>query len=95
MSKEGAEFTTLLPPAEIRQLLEGDIGPEQVEDVLSGQRSVVTSCGSGMTAGVLWLGLHLIGTKNVALYDEVSWCLLSIMCKETYENDSSRGLDMP
>ncbi|TEB39300.1 Rhodanese-like protein [Coprinellus micaceus] len=72
VSKEGIEFTTVLPPAEIRQVIEDVIGSDQVEDILSGQRSVVTSCGSGMTAGVLWLGLQLIGAKNVALYDE-SW----------------------
>ncbi|KAJ3546989.1 hypothetical protein NMY22_g1833 [Coprinellus aureogranulatus] len=71
-SKEGTEYTTMLTPAEIRQVLEEAIGREEVEDVVIGQRSVVTSCGSGMTAGVLWLGLQLLGAKNVALYDEVS-----------------------
>ena len=87
VSKEGVEFTTVLPPAEIRQAIEEAIGPDQVEDVLSGQRSVVTSCGSGMTAGVLWLGLQLIGAKNVALYDEVSYFCFPIMSRGTDEND--------
>lgn len=71
-SKEGPDYTTLLPPSDIRRVLEETIGEENLEDVLSGERSVVTSCGSGMTAGVLWLGLQLVGAKNVALYDEVS-----------------------
>ncbi len=35
-------------------------------------RPVVTSCGSGVTAAILSLGLHLIGHKDVALYDG-SW----------------------
>ena len=35
-------------------------------------RPVVTSCGSGITACVLALGLHLIGAADVAVYDG-SW----------------------
>ena len=35
-------------------------------------RPVVTSCGSGLTACVLALGLHLAGHKDVAVYDG-SW----------------------
>lgn len=35
-------------------------------------RPVVTSCGSGVTACVLALGLHLLGKKDVAVYDG-SW----------------------
>jgi thiosulfate/3-mercaptopyruvate sulfurtransferase len=35
-------------------------------------RPVVTSCGSGVTATVLALGLHLIGHRDVAVYDG-SW----------------------
>ncbi len=35
-------------------------------------RPVVTSCGSGVTASVLALGLHLIGQDNYAVYDG-SW----------------------
>ncbi len=36
------------------------------------KRPVVTSCGSGVTAGVLALGLHLLGHRQVAVYDG-SW----------------------
>jgi hypothetical protein len=39
---------------------------------LKGERTIITSCGSGMTAGVLWLGLKLLGVRKVGLYDEVS-----------------------
>jgi thiosulfate/3-mercaptopyruvate sulfurtransferase len=35
-------------------------------------KPVVTSCGSGVTACVLALGLHLLGKKDVAVYDG-SW----------------------
>ena len=36
------------------------------------KRPVVTTCGSGVTAAILALGLHLAGHKDVALYDG-SW----------------------
>ncbi|HLI10861.1 MAG TPA: 3-mercaptopyruvate sulfurtransferase [Alphaproteobacteria bacterium] len=35
-------------------------------------KPVVTTCGSGVTAAVLYLGLHLLGHKALALYDG-SW----------------------
>lgn len=35
-------------------------------------KPVVTTCGSGVTAAVLTLGLHLLGHRNVGLYDG-SW----------------------
>lgn len=37
-----------------------------------GTRTVATSCGSGVTACILGLGMHLIGRDNWALYDG-SW----------------------
>ena len=36
------------------------------------KKPVVTSCGSGVTAAILALGLHLIGHEDVAVYDG-SW----------------------
>jgi thiosulfate/3-mercaptopyruvate sulfurtransferase len=35
-------------------------------------RPVITTCGSGVTAAVLFLGLHLLGHRQLALYDG-SW----------------------
>jgi thiosulfate/3-mercaptopyruvate sulfurtransferase len=55
---------TLLPPDGLRQAFAAagvDLG-----------KPVVTTCGSGITASVLALGLHLVGHKKVAVYDG-SW----------------------
>ena len=55
---------TMLPADELRATIEAagiDIS-----------RPVVTSCGSGVTACVLALGLHLVGARDVAVYDG-SW----------------------
>jgi len=71
-SKQGSEYTTFLAPSEIQKKLETVVGPAEVEKILKGERPVITSCGSGMTAGVLWLGLQLLGAQKVGLYDE-SW----------------------
>ncbi|EGN99605.1 hypothetical protein SERLA73DRAFT_151902 [Serpula lacrymans var. lacrymans S7.3] len=67
-----ASYTTFLPIPELRQTLVNAVGPENAELIINGERPVTTSCGSGMTAGVLWLGLKLLGTPKVAIYDE-SW----------------------
>ena len=55
---------TLLPREELRRRFESS--------GLDLERPVVTTCGSGVTASVLALGLHAIGTKAVAVYDG-SW----------------------
>lgn len=55
---------TLLPADELRQRF--------AAAGLDLARPVVTSCGSGITAAVLSLGLELAGARDVALYDG-SW----------------------
>lgn len=65
------QYTTFLPVAELRNALVSHVG-DHAEAVIQGKRPITTTCGSGMTAGVLWLGLKLLGAPNVALYDE-SW----------------------
>ncbi len=55
---------TMLPPDRIAALFQAA--------AVDPARPVVTSCGSGVTACVLALGLHLIGNKNAAVYDG-SW----------------------
>ena len=64
-------YTTFLSEPELGKALVDAIGVDQAQLVLTGKRSITTSCGSGMTAGILWLGLKLLGAPNVALYDEV------------------------
>ena len=59
-----AETKTLLPPDRLRAAFEG-AGVDL-------DKPVVTTCGSGVTAAVLSLGLHLLGHREVALYDG-SW----------------------
>ena len=55
---------TMLPPDELRaRFAAAGVDPK---------RPVTTTCGSGITAAVLALGLHLTGHRDVALYDG-SW----------------------
>ncbi|REF28832.1 thiosulfate/3-mercaptopyruvate sulfurtransferase [Xenorhabdus cabanillasii] len=51
--------------------------PDEIEQIFKQQsvdlnRPIITSCGSGMTAAVLVLGLDIIGHKTAGLYDG-SW----------------------
>jgi thiosulfate/3-mercaptopyruvate sulfurtransferase len=55
---------TLKSPAELRELY--------AKAGIDLAKPVVTSCGSGITAAVLALGLEVAGAKNVAVYDG-SW----------------------
>jgi thiosulfate/3-mercaptopyruvate sulfurtransferase len=54
----------LRPPGELRQAFEGA--------GLDLTRPIVATCGSGVSAAVLALGLHVIGRSDVAVYDG-SW----------------------
>ena len=58
------ESQTLKPAAELRTEIEA-AGIDM-------SRPVVTTCGSGVTAAILALGLHVAGHRDVALYDG-SW----------------------
>ncbi|KAH7911220.1 Rhodanese-like protein [Hygrophoropsis aurantiaca] len=66
------QYTTFLPVPELLKALIDAIGADQAELVIQGKRSITASCGSGMTAGVLWLGLKLLAAPKIAIYDE-SW----------------------
>lgn len=73
----GASYTTYLSPSELRQKLVDSVGEANAQAIIEGKRNVITTCGSGMTAGVIWLGLKLINEfSSVSLYDEVR-CLCS------------------
>ncbi len=58
------ETRTMLPPAALKERFRAA--------GLDLSRPVVTTCGSGVTAAVLALGLHLVGHRDVAVYDG-SW----------------------
>lgn len=65
----------MLPTPDLHRALLNAVGPAVAESIINGDKKIITSCGSGMTAGVLWLGLELLGAKTVALYDEVRRCV--------------------
>lgn len=69
---DGLTYSTFLPQEGIRTALERAVGPQRLEIIISGKVPVITTCGSGMTAGVIWLGLKLLGVNNCSLYDEVN-----------------------
>lgn len=71
-ASNGTKYTMFLPNEDLHKALTESIGVERADSILKGITRVVTSCGSGMTAGVLWLGLKLLGVKHPSLYDE-SW----------------------
>ena len=72
-TKDGQEYTVFKPIPEIRATLNEALSPEGVEEIIRGEKHAITTCGSGMTAGVLWLGLRLLQTPHVSLYDEVCY----------------------
>lgn len=64
-------YTTLLSSSALYTALQHAVGADNAAAIIAGKRSAVASCGSGMTAGVLWLGLQMLGAKRVGVYDEV------------------------
>lgn len=65
-------FTTLSDPATGQVLSPEAISAAFLSAGVDLDRPVVASCGSGVTAGVLLFGLHLIGKEDTSLYDG-SW----------------------
>jgi thiosulfate/3-mercaptopyruvate sulfurtransferase len=65
-------FGDILDP-ETKLMLTGDaLGERFAQAGIDLSRPITTSCGSGVTAAVLTLGLYRLGVDNVALYDG-SW----------------------
>ncbi|THH02471.1 hypothetical protein EW026_g396 [Hermanssonia centrifuga] len=71
-ASNSASYTTLRSSEDLHAALENAVGEEYAKEILAGRRGVVASCGSGMTAGVIWLALQMIGVERVGIYDE-SW----------------------
>ncbi|BGP41340.1 hypothetical protein JCM10450v2_005383 [Rhodotorula kratochvilovae] len=65
-------YKTLLPPAELEKVFVAALGEEKWAAVKRGERPVIGTCGSGMTAAVLWLALQRAGAPPIDIYDE-SW----------------------
>lgn len=65
-------FTELLDPKDKTFLPAGALAARFRAAGIDLAKPVVTSCGSGVTAAILALGLHLIGHEDVAVYDG-SW----------------------
>lgn len=65
-------FNDLLDPATQTILSAAEMKERFEAAGMDMNRPVVTTCGSGLTAAVLALGLHIVGHKSVALYDG-SW----------------------
>ena len=78
-ASEPATYTTLKSPEGLLKALEQAVGPAYAQAVLKGERGVIASCGSGMTAGVIWLALKSLGAERVALYDEASSMFIDLV----------------
>lgn len=77
-------------PQELSEELHKAAGDKYTQQILSGERGLVTTCGSGMTAAILWLGINRIweaenkAPGDVGLYDEVSGSQAFILKKFSY-----------
>ncbi|KAE9410819.1 Rhodanese-like protein [Gymnopus androsaceus JB14] len=69
---QGSTYTVFREPSEIRDELDKAVGAAHAERIVKGEATAVTTCGSGMTAGILWLGLKILNAPKIGLYDE-SW----------------------
>ena len=65
-------FDQLLDPAAKTVLRPDALGEKFGAAGVDMDKPVITSCGSGVTACILALGLHLVGHRDVAVYDG-SW----------------------
>ena len=65
-------YPDILDPKEKTLLPAGELQRKFAEAGIDLKKPIVTSCGSGVTAGVVTLGLHLLGLEDVPVYDG-SW----------------------
>jgi thiosulfate/3-mercaptopyruvate sulfurtransferase len=75
---EQKPYQTYKPISELKQILVRDVGGEHAwNQLVTGERRAIFSCGSGMTACVGWSANELVkqdseGIREAAVYDEVS-----------------------
>ncbi len=67
-----------------------DLAARFEEAGIDPKKPIVTSCGSGVTAAVLALGLEIVGAKDVALYDG-SWAEWGLPEEEGKERPIETG----
>ncbi|KAF7339849.1 hypothetical protein MVEN_01901700 [Mycena venus] len=72
VAPNGSSYTTFLSEPQLRTAVVDALGPDKANSLFKGDVSVIATCGSGMTAAILWLGLQVLGVKQVSIYDE-SW----------------------
>ena len=72
-------YTSYRSPEELREVFAAAVGGKQKwDEVVKGERNLVFTCGSGMTAAIGWLANELLreteGVKaKTSLYDEVGY----------------------
>jgi len=69
--KSNAKYSTMRDLFELKVVFTDVLGPEALEQVLHGKRGIVNTCGSGMTAAIIWLALQMLQVDS-AIYDESS-----------------------
>ncbi|KAL8293191.1 hypothetical protein RQP46_000885 [Phenoliferia psychrophenolica] len=66
-------YSTLKSPSELEKVFVDRLGKEEFSKVVKGERNVIATCGSGMSAGIVWLAMQKVGReKPIAVFDE-SW----------------------
>jgi len=71
LPKKNLTYTTLLGKDKLEEVFEATLGSFNFAQLKKGTRGVVNTCGSGMTAAILWLAFQITGVDS-AIYDE-SW----------------------
>ena len=76
-ASDGKPYTSYKPLPQLKAVLVDAVGKDRWAEVEKGDRGLVFTCGSGMTASVGWLANEMIkveegGRMKTAIYDEVS-----------------------
>jgi len=89
-SSTSPPYKTLLPPADLDKVFSDALGADRWALVKKGDKPVIGTCGSGMTAAVLWLALQRAGAPPIDIYDEVRLLVSSLVVEEE-DRDARRG----
>ncbi|KIV97514.1 hypothetical protein PV10_01261 [Exophiala mesophila] len=75
--KDPTGFTYLRSAEDLKRHIAGQLGKDKLDQILSGDVTIVNTCGGGLSAAINWLLFQSLGV-NSRLYDEVS-----ILCPVT------------